>query len=218
MIGYRLKAIREKLNLSQEDFAKNLSIGSKTLWDYENNKSPIKSNVIEKLVENYDVNASWVFSGGGEPFLSSENSSDDLLNIKIYPNISGSMGQGSLTPECEKIEYLKLSKVWLKHCLKVSPQADKLHFIFGKGDSMEPTICDGDLLLIDERQIDIQKSGIYAIKDSENLYVKRIQVFSNKLELISDNPHYKPREILKSELDGVEIVGRVIWNGNKTLM
>ncbi len=87
--------------------------------------------------------------------------------------------------------------------------------IYVHGDSMEPTIANGSLALVVPAQWD-KTEGLYGIKLNGTNYVKRIQVASRKIVIISDNPRYK--EIEDSIYsDSFEIIGKVvgILNYNK---
>lgn len=92
--------------------------------------------------------------------------------------------------------------------------ANHLCAIQSKGDSMEPTIRNGSLLVVDRSDQEIRE-GIYVISRGEVLLVKRVQLLGNGMvRLKSDNPQYEPEEISKSEAQSVRLVGRVIWSGH----
>ena len=76
-----------------------------------------------------------------------------------------------------------------------------------KGDSMTPTLNNGDLVICDSCGYD-NGEGIYAIRLNGNGYVKRIQVGKGELIIKSDNSRYEPiTEPLNSQ--NVEIIGKV---------
>jgi phage repressor protein C with HTH and peptisase S24 domain len=73
-----------------------------------------------------------------------------------------------------------------------------------KGDSMEPTLHDGDLVVCDGGGWD--GDGIYVLKTHDTAYVKRVQMTSQGYEVISDNKMYK--SIMES-IESLSIVGKV---------
>jgi repressor LexA len=80
-------------------------------------------------------------------------------------------------------------------------------FLPATGDSMEPTICDGDLMLVDEGERQVgTRGGIYVLRHDGVLMVKRLSRDKAGLVITSDNPAYPP-VVVKA----VEIVGRVVW-------
>ncbi len=83
-----------------------------------------------------------------------------------------------------------------------------------QGDSMSPTISDGDVIFVDTRHRVPSPPGIYAIADEfGGVVVKRLEVISKPrdedvmVRVSSDNPHYRDKELL---LDEISILGRYI--------
>lgn len=84
-----------------------------------------------------------------------------------------------------------------------------------KGDSMEPTLMSGDIVLIDHSRNYVDPhGGIYAIAFENEIMVKRVQILfpANQLRVISDNPKYQPADVDPST---VNINGKVIWFGRE---
>lgn len=84
------------------------------------------------------------------------------------------------------------------------------YFAYADGDSMEPEIRSGDLLIVD-RKVD-QPNGCIVLASVNNEFcVKRLFKYPDgSLELRSDNAKYSPIN-LSSEFEGeFEIFGRVI--------
>lgn len=75
----RLKDIRKKLSLKQEEMAKRLGIKQSYYSALERGVKPIGSNIIEILVKEFDVNAEWFYSSNGTIF----NSNKNLDNAKF---------------------------------------------------------------------------------------------------------------------------------------
>lgn len=83
---------------------------------------------------------------------------------------------------------------------------DKLAALYVNGDSMEPTLQRGDLVVCDSCGWDGE--GIYALRMDGCGYVKRLAKRPGKLVVISDNPKYEPWEE-PDESQAVSIIGRV---------
>jgi len=84
------------------------------------------------------------------------------------------------------------------------------------GDSMEPDIRDGDMLLLDTSDQTFRHFGVYVIEVRGERLVKRVQrKFDGSLILISDNAKYLPESIDAELAKDVTVVGRVIWRGGK---
>lgn len=84
-----------------------------------------------------------------------------------------------------------------------------------KGDSMEPEMHEGDLVLV--RVQDTIESGEYAVVlvDGEDGLVKRIEIDSTHLSLISENPYYPPRRFDREQMNRVRIFRKVISHVRK---
>jgi phage repressor protein C with HTH and peptisase S24 domain len=81
-----------------------------------------------------------------------------------------------------------------------------------QGDSMEPTLRDGDEILVDRSQRRL-RSGVHVIRLDDVLLVKRLApAAGGAVEIISDNPAYG-RAVRPH--DEVELVGRVVWKGGR---
>ena len=89
----------------------------------------------------------------------------------------------------------------------------KLHIIRVIGDSMEPTIEKNGYALVDGNQTRINADSIFCIQAENQIFVKRIQRnFDGSVELISDNPQYRPMKIDKADLENATIIGRVVFS------
>lgn len=86
--------------------------------------------------------------------------------------------------------------------------------MFADGDSMEPTIGHGDLLLVDEAIQHVATHGIYVVIYQGMVLVKRIQIrLDGTIVLMSDNTKYKDEVVKPSEAVDLRIGGRVRWFG-----
>ena len=79
-----------------------------------------------------------------------------------------------------------------------------------KGDSMAPTITDGDMMLVDESdRRPGARGGIYVMRLDGVLIVKRLTVRAGQVTIVSDNADYPP--VAPRPLGEVELIGRVVW-------
>lgn len=82
-----------------------------------------------------------------------------------------------------------------------------------RGDSMEPTLKDGDTVLIDQSEKDILDGRIYVVTLGDELRVKRVQKGWDGIVLTSDNPRYSDIHIAARDLEAFKVHGRVRWVG-----
>ena len=77
--GEKLKQIRQKLLLTQDEFAGALEMKSRAYAAYERNENKPPLFMLEMLCNDYDVNLNWLISGKGNMFNSApENVSSDF--------------------------------------------------------------------------------------------------------------------------------------------
>lgn len=79
--------------------------------------------------------------------------------------------------------------------------------ITASGESMAPTIADGDDMLVDrsDRQVD-ERGGVFVLRADGVLMVKRLRRDGSGIALSSDNPGH-PAIIA----DAIDVIGRVVW-------
>lgn len=81
-----------------------------------------------------------------------------------------------------------------------------------KGDSMTPTICDGDVVIV-RKQEDAESGDTVIVQvNGDEATCKRLRKYTDKIELIPNNPSYEPFEFSSAEVIGkpVKIIGKVI--------
>ncbi|MFQ5348421.1 MAG: helix-turn-helix transcriptional regulator [Rhodothalassiaceae bacterium] len=83
------------------------------------------------------------------------------------------------------------------------------------GDSMEPTLSDGDEVLVDTSETTARRDAIFAIRHAGVLQIKRLSVnpVTGRVTLRSDNPLYESWP--DCDPAAIEVVGRVIWAGRR---
>ena len=85
-----------------------------------------------------------------------------------------------------------------------------------KGDSMEPTLRDGEVILIDRQRNHMKNDGMYVFRIDNDLIVKRVERRIDGSVLIkSDNPLYDTFTLHPGEQESVDVIGRVVWHGGE---
>ena len=117
---------------------------------------------------------------------------------------TGSMGGGSTETGDRTLTYLSFRTEWIRS--KGNPEY--MTVIRAFGDSMDPTITDGSVVLIDEGRRQFVKNKIYYLRYNGQMYIKRLVERDGHLAIASDND---PNVLLVSDADDFEIIGRCIW-------
>lgn len=131
-------------------------------------------------------------------------------------DVRGAMGHGQVPADYnEAVRNLVVREEILreKGVTYTSPTA--LAMITGWGQSMEGTINDKDLVIVDRGITEFIGEGIYVITWHQELYIKRLmRLDEDHFRLISDNQHYENQT---ARIDDVTIHAKVllIWNAKK---
>lgn len=89
---------------------------------------------------------------------------------------------------------------------RLGVRAGDLSVVAARGESMLPTIADGDEMLVDHSDCVVPPKGaIFAVRLGGMVMVKRLVHGQGRLRMVSDNPAYPP-----VESPDVEIIGRVV--------
>jgi len=125
-------------------------------------------------------------------------------------NIQASAGGGALAEHAQVVEYLAFDVDFLRTRLRRDPK--HLVLIEARGDSMEPTIRDGDILTVDIGPDQaVQHSQVHVIRVADDLIVKRLERrLDGGLIVHSDNTRYAPETLARDQLDTLHILGRVL--------
>ena len=147
--------------------------------------------------------------------LSNLRPTNDEILIPQY-DIRAAMGHGQVPPEYnEAVRNLVVREAILREKGVTYTAASALAMITGWGQSMEGTINDKDLVIVDRGVKEFVGEGIYVVTWHQELYIKRVMRLDEyNYRLISDNQHYENQT---ARIDDVTIHAKVlfIWNGRK---
>ena len=128
--------------------------------------------------------------------------------------VRASAGPGAAVSEEVGQPYFAFDERWLK-ALTASP-SDRLSIIRVEGDSMSPTLNQGDDILVDLGDCGERlRDGVYVLRIDDALVVKRIAMHpaGKRVTVQSDNPAYP--DWPDCDLGQLRCIGRVIWAGRK---
>ncbi len=149
----------------------------------------------------------------GAKALSAARHGSDLVQVPFI-NAHASAGHGAVTVDERVSARIAFRGDWLRELSGGSPTG--LSVIQVKGDSMTPTLSDGDDILVDRNDsAERLRDGIYVLRIDDMLNVKRIAMNpkGGGFDVRSDNTAYPTWAGCDPET--VTVIGRVVWAGRR---
>lgn len=184
---------------------------------YEKGSAVPGGNVFEELAK-LGFNINWFFSDDVPMLLDQEHGSSpspasDYVHIPRY-EVAASAGGGAIVNSEQIVDYLSFRADWVRSALGVS--VGDLALISVIGDSMEPSLSEGDVVLLDMTTRSVLDGSIYALQLNGGLLVKRIQrMLDGSLIVKSDNARYDTETVSEENAERLKIIGRVVWVGRR---
>lgn len=198
-IGERIKEIRDRTNMSQVDFADKINVSKQTLYKYENDIiTNIPSDKIEAIASIGNISPAYIM---GWDEISSLNTKKRGVSINILGRVAAGI-------PIEAVENIIDTE-------EITEDLARTGDFFGlqiHGDSMMPSICDGDIVIV--RQQETAETGdiVIATVNGTDATCKRLRKYKDGIELIANNPTYAPMDFSNQEIveKPVKIIGKVI--------
>lgn len=214
----RLVQRMRKLGLSQSELARRVRVSQPTIQAITSGETQ-NSRHLAKIAIELETTPAWLMGETDDPtegalVLTEREAIAERLGLAMIPELElgYSMGAGSIIEDYRQIGVRVFDQDWLRGLIRGS--FSDLFVARGEGDSMEPTLRDGDVVLIDTAQKDIvRQDAIWALSYGDLGMIKRVRRRpGGSYEIISDNPNVRP---ITAADDEMFVVGRVIWIGRR---
>ncbi len=219
----RLTELQE--DIKSAEFARRLGISGSTLQQYQKGSLP-RIDAALSMAEAAGVSVAWLIGESedrdyGDLYhhavlgFAKDSTNDTQAHVSLPRyNIQASAGHGAFADSQEVADHLTVSRAWLGRYVS---SAARVVIIEARGDSMEPTIRHGDLLMVEmgvERE-NVAAGGVFVVAVAGMIMVKRLQIMlDGDLTISSDNRAYRAETVPAAERDDKIIVhGRVFWSG-----
>ena len=200
--------LKEQTDIStQAQLARELGVGRAAV-SLVKKKGAVPPRWILELSVRYNLDSTWLESGLGSPRpeVNAVEFADEFSRIpKVAARLSA--GGGSFETGGEIEGFYAFRKDWIGG--KGNPSDMVLMEVYG--NSMEPELKEGDIVLLDQSRKDILAGGIYAVGVEDTVMVKRVEKRPGQVVLHSDNKDYAPIHLGGDELENVRVLGQVVW-------
>ena len=136
----------------------------------------------------------------------SENYQGEIIEV---PQVQARLcaGGGSFEVEAVPVAQHAFPVSWLSRMGRPSAMV----FMDVIGNSMEPGIADGDMVLVDRSIMTPVPRSVMAVGYDDAIYIKRLEQHVHGVRLVSDNPDYPPVTVSGDEMNSFRIIGKVVW-------
>ncbi|QHJ83736.1 MAG: hypothetical protein [Caudoviricetes sp.] len=196
-VGSKIKSLREKHGMDQQTLAEKLNTTGVTISRYESGTRKANQDVLFKLAKLFNVNINYFFP-------SIQNSVNiNINNFRRVPLV-GEIACGTPILAEQNIEG------YVPMYFKNNNKDDSFFALKCKGNSMNPTLKDGDTVFI-KQQPTVEDGEIAAVlvDDETAATLKRVKHLNNQVLLMPDNTEGFTPIVLDKEHPG-RILGKVV--------
>jgi phage repressor protein C with HTH and peptisase S24 domain len=214
-IGERLRMEMKKHGVTSADLAKRADVKMSFLYDIISGKSANPSTVkLARVAEVLGVNLDYLVGSSNNPSPAASTHGKHM-GLQEYVSISrisvsASAAGGTLVTQAHETESYHFRKSWIREHLHA--EESDLRMMYVRGDSMEPTLCNDDLILVDTSKKFPTPPGIFLLFDGFGLVAKRLELIDSastmRIRIMSDNLQYQTYE---RDAKDANIIGRVVW-------
>lgn len=235
MINRRIRALRLSLKVTQTALAKKLNVKPSAISQIESGKIRPSVDTMLLLTRLCDVNLHWLITGKGpmwvDPRDSRKKVKDKLKEVRNFINseldtlartreqdrwsetldipVTGEIAAGPPVENFETyMEFLTIRRGMIRGVL------DDYVCLRVNGNSMEPQVCNNDLVLIRQSQDWKQLSGqICALRIDGGITLKRLLLDDKEkmIVLVSLNDEYQPILIKPDEHQDITLIGSLFY-------
>ncbi|WP_051288428.1 XRE family transcriptional regulator [Campylobacter concisus] len=232
-LAQKIRSLREDKEWTQGDLAEKSGVGKSSIQLYESGKGNITQLNLEKIASAFGVNVSYflndkmsnslsisVHKSSPNMSISPEKSEklqkmqnliseqeNKLINLRFFPNVSAAAGYGA-NNDNESFKSIPVTASFLTTILRIpAKQYDVINVL---GNSMEPFLKDGDMVLVLPTH-EASNGEIVIANLGGDLYVKKLlkDPIKKRIRLTSMNKLYEDIVVEDDELDQLKIVGVV---------
>ncbi|PMC48587.1 hypothetical protein CJ217_01660 [Streptococcus sp. UMB1385] len=195
-VGQRIFRVRKKKKITRKQIADFLDVHETTIKRYEDGTTKkIPTEVVERIAKFLNVSIDYLT--GWEY----ESQSQQGLQIPVLGNVAAGIPISAVE---DILDYEEIDPSW---------QSQGEFFALRiKGDSMQPKIDDGDVVIVRQQSDANSGDTVIALVNGDDATCKKLQKTENGIMLLSTNPNYLPMFFTNEEIQTkpVVILGKVV--------
>lgn len=195
----RMHELRTEKGISMKEAAARLGMPYTTYVNYEKGTREPNSETLILLAEFYDTSIDYLVGKSSNPKPAAVPPGFEPLPPMDQVPLVGRIACGQPITAEENLEgYVSVPAAW--------------HATFTlqcRGDSMEPTIHDGDLVAI-RKDIQVENGQIAAVRIGDEATLKHLYLHNDYIELRPENPNFSSIIRRKEEMNDVTIEGKAV--------
>lgn len=181
--------------INQSMLAESLGITRQTVSNRIRNQSQLTVAELKKIEDYFNI-----------ILLSDDENTQNITLIDYYSDVFASCGTGNIVFSEDKVK-IPLSPMLISKFSKNKTYS----MINATGNSMSPTIDNGDKLIVEHWQDgQIQDNKVYVFCFNNEFFVKRLSKNLDEIIIKSDNPDYRTRTINGSTVNELQLVGKIV--------
>lgn len=199
-----IKRLRLERGITQEQLAAMLKVSRSTIGMYETGSREPDFETCEAIADIFNVDMDYLLGRTSierkEPITPSSipPGFSPLPEMESVPLV-GQIACGQPITAEENLEgYVSIPAEW-----------HATFTLMCKGDSMEPTIHDGDLVAI-RKDVEVENGEIAAVRIEDEATLKHVYLHADYIELRPENPAYSSIIRRKEEMNDVAIEGKAV--------
>ena len=199
----RLKQLRNEKKINQRELANFLKVAPSTISMYESGQREPNFEVLESLADFFNVDLNYLLGKSDKTTKLIIEDSQPPQGLKIP--VLGTVAAGIPISAVEDIlDYEEIDPSW-----KSQGEFFALRI---KGDSMQPKIDDGDVVIVRQQSDANSGDTVIALVNGDDATCKKLQKTENGIMLVSTNPNYLPMFYSNEEIatKPVVILGKVV--------
>ena len=215
-IGEIIKQYRELYDITMDEFARFSGLSKGYISMLEKNENPRTKLPIMPTTKTLSCGAKAMSISVSELMdkLNKDETTppdaiplDKMMLVPVVGTVRA--GYGGLAFECD------MGKETVDASTLRGYDKNDFFYLKVKGDSMEPRLYEGDLVLVRKQtSIDNGSYGVVTIDDEEGV-VKIVNYDKDSITLISQNHNYPPRKFIGAEVERIRVIGKVIESKSK---